>query len=230
MEQRVEPPLFQKSAQASGFLIDDMRYKCYDSCDRRIAFNMNVRLTSLREQSNRFLQNEILLLALLGGLQRSKIYREDATTIQRGKVRQHIMGELRKLNTIYKNSIPEERHIKRIVEFAKKVSDQFPDVLDKRRLRIGISQKLINLYLKYLWTLGWIEEPPHCPFDSIIINELRRRSGKQVRASIGQIRFTQMDSAEEYRKLVEAAKFVAEREGYNSIAAWELYTFERRRI
>ena len=36
-------------------------------------------------------------------------------------------------------------------------------------MRFGTSQKAFNLYLKYLWRLGKIVEPPHCPIDEIIL-------------------------------------------------------------
>lgn len=38
--------------------------------------------------------------------------------------------------------------------------------------RIGSAQKALNLYRKYLWCLGYIPFPPHCPFDATIIDQL----------------------------------------------------------
>jgi hypothetical protein len=37
--------------------------------------------------------------------------------------------------------------------------------------KYGVAQKLLNLFLKYLWCLGTIAEPPHCPVDRIIIGK-----------------------------------------------------------
>jgi hypothetical protein len=39
-------------------------------------------------------------------------------------------------------------------------------------MRIGLAQKALNLYLKYLWCLGEIHEPPHCPLDSIVLGQV----------------------------------------------------------
>ena len=58
-----------------------------------------------------------------------------------------------------------------------KLTDLYKDkaILKDNVFRVGITQKAFNLYLKYLWCLGlrWIEhEPPHCPFDRIVIGKL----------------------------------------------------------
>ena len=179
-----------------------------------------------QHQKNEFLQNEIIFLTFLGGFQHAKIYKESTKEKHRGDVKIYIRNELKKLNEIYKNPIDEEAHIKNIIKFADKLSNKFPDLLVNNRFRIGISQKIINLYLKYIWTLGLIGEPPHCPFDSIIINEMATKGEREVR----DIRFTKMDSEKDYRKLITAAKVVSSNEGCNSIAEWELNVFERREV
>ncbi len=53
------------------------------------------------------------------------------------------------------------------------MTTEFKDILFGNGFRVGIAQKALNLYLKYLWCLGKITEPPHCPFDSIIISEIK---------------------------------------------------------
>jgi hypothetical protein len=83
-------------------------------------------------------------------------------------------------------------------------------VLENRRFRIGSAQKALNLYLKYLWCLGKICSPPHCPFDRQIIASLPNYTGPS---------WTKLVREEDYRALVEAAKAKAQD---SSLAAWEL--------
>ena len=75
------------------------------------------------------------------------------------------------------------------------------------------------MYLKYLWCLGKIPQPIHCPLDSQIIAKLSTYKGP---------RWTELDREEDYRKLVEAAKLKAQ--GI-PLATWELqaYNHARRR-
>jgi hypothetical protein len=89
--------------------------------------------------------------------------------------------------------------------------------LNNGRLRFGIAQKLINLYLKYRWCLGQIPTPPHCPFDRIIISKIGLYNGV--------INWTEIDCPNTYRSLVEKAQIKA---GEMSIAEWELLEFSRR--
>jgi hypothetical protein len=49
---------------------------------------------------------------------------------------------------------------------------QYQGVPSKNLFRVGTAQKALNLYLKYLWCLGEIKTPPHCPFDRGIIQML----------------------------------------------------------
>ena len=49
------------------------------------------------------------------------------------------------------------------------------DVLGQLSYKYGIAQKFINLSLKYHWCLDLIQEPPHCPIDSTIINKTKYR-------------------------------------------------------
>src|SRR5208282_1517190 len=82
---------------------------------------------------------------------------------------------------------------------------------------IGRAQKALNLFLKYLWCIGEICEPPHCPFDSVIIAKLPKGTCPS---------WTKLDRIGDYRNLVEAAKkFVAETKDPaddSSLATWEL--------
>lgn len=80
-------------------------------------------------------------------------------------------------------------------------------------LRFGHAQKILNLFLKYLWCLGYVQEPPHFPVDRLIQKRLRIQNFSN---------WTNEMEKEGYMKVIEEAKIVAKRENFRSIAALEL--------
>ena len=81
-------------------------------------------------------------------------------------------------------------------------------------LRHDSAQKALNLYLKLLWCLGKVKEPPHCPFDSIVISKLGKK-----------LNWTELDDIQPYKDLVNSARTLA---GKLSIAKWELEIYNSR--
>jgi len=106
-------------------------------------------------------------------------------------------------------------HMNNIVELKAWIDEVFPTYLYNFEITIGVVQKLLNMYLKYSWTSGWIPEPPHCPFDRNIIKLLKLKKSPA---------WTKINTIEEYETLVEAAQEVA---CLKSLAHWELEVFER---
>ena len=100
--------------------------------------------------------------------------------------------------------------------------------LNGDHLRLGVAQKALNLYLKYLWCEHRIPTPPHCPFDSNILDKLTLPTGCERR-------WTQADKVEHYREWVLAAKKQAEKEAQKeskkevSLADWELRAWNAAR-
>jgi hypothetical protein len=77
-------------------------------------------------------------------------------------------------------------------------------------LRHGISQKAFNLYLKYLWRLGKIALPPHCPVDAIVL-----RAGEILGS------WTECNSELEYMDWVNRLRTKAQQTGVASLSEWE---------
>ena len=49
----------------------------------------------------------------------------------------------------------------------------------KFQFRIGQSQKLLNMLLKYYWGMGWLKKhPPHCPIDRNILEEKKLKNNE----------------------------------------------------
>jgi len=122
-------------------------------------------------------------------------------------------GELKAYGSEYEiGNVSEEKHTSNIKTFADEISARYGNILSGGRFRIGIAQKLLNLYLKYRWVLGLAAKSPlHCPFDYRIISQL---SVVEPRC----IKWTKCDHIGCYQSWVDAAR----KKAGKSIAEWEL--------
>lgn len=171
---------------------------------------------TITEKKREFMHREICALCFLasfGMARRIPFYKKDA---DREAIREYIRDELWELSIKYSRKVEENEHIKTIETFQNEVNKKFLGMLARNGLTFGRAQKLINLYLKYMWVCGFIKEPPHCPIDSIIIGKL----GREVRG----FRFTNMGK-DDYKKVLLGIKKI---KGEQSIAEWELQVFNRR--
>lgn len=162
------------------------------------------------KEQKQFLVDEFLMSSIIAALARSKTYNSDATDKKRKDLRKKLRINLKELAIQYHNNIDNETHICNIKKLANEISSQFRDILRNGQFRIGCAQKALNLYLKYLWCIGEIKEPPHCPFDSFIISKIREYNGPK---------WPEINTINEYQTLVEQARKAARNE---SLAKWEL--------
>ena len=124
-------------------------------------------------QKRRFLAYELRLLSLKAALStRSKdwpIYGDSTSLYQRLTAQKAFHAVFEEIEKAYmRGGVTEQAHNDRIVEISNRLSSQLKSKLLNERFRIGISQKLINVHLKYLWAAGLCPEPPHCPIDRSI--------------------------------------------------------------
>jgi hypothetical protein len=170
----------------------------------------------IHTEQKAFLRNEFLTMSLFGALGRSNTYLvvpehlKSAAKDVRAKLRPALRKKLADIATGYSHPVDDAAHLANIREIADMLTLQFSSCLRAGRFRIGIAQKCLNLYLKYLWCVGEIPAPPHCPFDSVVIAQLPKAQ---------RLNWTSIDTMEEYMVLVVAARAVA---GKVRLAEWEL--------
>jgi len=70
----------------------------------------------------------------------------------------------------YSQSVSDAEHFEAIGRIAQTLSARHGSILKGGRFRYGTAQKAFNLYLKFLWRLGQIPTPPHCPVDGIVLS------------------------------------------------------------
>jgi len=159
-----------------------------------------------------FIEKEIWIMTFGGAFQRANVYKEDASDRKRKNFRDEVKEYVCDLvEKYYSKVIDEEQHVRNIEELCDWASRKHGDILENGRLRIGVGQKIFNLYLKYLWCLNEIETPPHCPIDRTIVSIISKKS----------IKWTTLDDIDEYKNLIEKAKKKA---NSKSLAEWELET------
>lgn len=85
-------------------------------------------------------------------------------------------------------------------------------------LGFGHAQKVLNLYLKYLWCMGEITLPPHFPVDRIIQKKMKVKTISN---------WTKWESSVEYLKVIKHAKAQSQQKGFQSIAEYELWFYNQ---
>ena len=172
---------------------------------------------SIKKEKEQAINNIICRTAIHGALQRNTIYQKATGDKIKKEFRNFLSVELSLIfeKTILNPDHNEDKHFKLISSFAEKATKnkKYTKFLHKERLTIGTSQKLINLFWKMNWLLKpGIKTPIHCPFDAIIISEFDN--------PVNKIKWTQLNSIEEYKELVDAAKKLKNK--HSNIAEWEL--------
>ncbi len=153
------------------------------------------------------------MLAINGSLQHSGTYIKGKDIDKRKEeFRASLRKQLRSKSKEYEEGqVREEDHIANIQNLSLDLSKNYSEILVGDEFRIGIAQKALNLYLKYCWARGIIEEPPHCPIDRIVLEKVR----------CSHVNWTQICKIEEYKTLIDKVRKEAEAQG-QTLARWEL--------
>ena len=115
----------------------------------------------------------------------------------------------------YRTSVQIRDHDESICDLSDLLSAEFALALRDGTFRIGTAQKLLNLYLKFLWCFGHISEPPDCPLDRVV----------QENARVSPlVNWTQIRTSGEYRQTMSRLREAVGQCGYVhlSLAQWEL--------
>jgi hypothetical protein len=172
-----------------------------------------------RSKQRKFLEGEFWIFAWTASVQRTGIYGESVASPERQTFKSGLKEFIdSKLLPQYQVRCSETKHYGNISRLVAQGSASSKDVLSSRGYHYGIAQKLLNLYLKYLWCVGYIAEPPHCPIDRIIIGKTSFRD---------RLNWTEMKEAE-YREVIGEITSLARSKG-STPAQWELENYHRRK-
>lgn len=179
-----------------------------------------------------FLNNEIWILTFGGGFQRANIYKEKIPEPVRKEFRNALRDKIEALVAKnYHSKVSEEEHVKNIqsiVDFSKEVNIEGYKI----PINFGVAQKLLNLYLKYLWCSDKLDTTPvHFPVDRLvqeILNKEAKDAGIQKRELKA---WTKFEDEKDYLEIIRFAEKVQEKsEKFQNfpLAEMELKMFNRR--
>jgi hypothetical protein len=161
-------------------------------------------------------ESEAIKNSVIAAFQRNRVYKGKTfiSLIDRKKLQCALRSEMRGLASSYSQVVSEDVHCGNIQNLAEKLTEQFREILDDNRFKIGTAQKALNLYLKFLWCLGvHQQEPPHCPLDGIILKKAKIYEA-----------WTKLDSMDSYRQWVGSIRALAQPQ---SLSEWELKYWKR---
>ena len=168
---------------------------------------------------DKFIRDEIYKLSWSAAVGRSKIYKENIGESERLEIKNVVQSFIdNNFISYYQNAVNDKTHNQNIINLSKEVSKKFNTILYDNVFSIGTSQKVLNLYLKYLWCMDKIQTPPHYPIDGIIFNILAKKSLTKDQRNIFSISWTKLNDIDEYFKIIQKARTIV---GSN-LSSWEL--------
>ncbi|WP_047549076.1 hypothetical protein [Psychroserpens sp. Hel_I_66] len=169
-----------------------------------------------------FINSEIWSLTIGGAFQRANVYKQNVLEKDKKEFKSKLKGYIDDtfISSYKQGNVCDAIHIENI-ESIQKYTANFDKLLTNGQFNFGVSQKLLNLYLKYLWCLDIILEPPHFPVDRIVQQKLK---SKPIKA------WTKIETSKEYMSIINFAKTKINPNDkiYTSLAIIELNLFSRR--
>ena len=178
-------------------------------------------IKKINSEKNVFLVNEFVTLSITAGLStRNKkfpIYKKDSNEKDKAKFREFLRAFLLKIWVDHKlqKNIDESQLLSYFEKMQRDSAIEFSDLLYEGKLRYGICQKIINVFLKFLWVSDEIETPPHAPYDGIIQAKLNDRNLSP---------WTEINDPAQYASFVKLANEISK----GNIAKWELKEWNKK--
>ena len=119
-------------------------------------------------EKEKFLKWQFFLLTILASFRRNEVYVADANPKHREAFRETLFQALNGIgDSDYVFQSPDS--LISAIRTIQHQSKNFDHILKGGQLNFGTCQKMVNLYLKYLWCAGLLDNTPvHFPLDRII--------------------------------------------------------------
>ncbi|TAF75966.1 MAG: hypothetical protein EAZ53_04570 [Bacteroidetes bacterium] len=162
----------------------------------------------------KFLKSEAIASSIKAGLstrnKNSPIYLTQNET-EREKFKDFLKKFLEKMEVL-DNTNKEDNY--KLVLLLNQESKQFTNSLNFGELKIGVCQKIINLYLKYLWCLDLITEPPLMPLDGRVLAYFKNSNFQN---------WTEITDISMYKNIMQSIENqLKENTNFISLSQWEL--------
>ena len=161
-----------------------------------------------------FIHSMVLRNSVNAALQRSKVY-TDAPSLVRKDFQNAAKTWLRSFGERYDYSATSpEKWCFEIEELSHNLSGSFRKHLRGQSVKSGVNQKMISLWLKYLWLLGDCSKKP---LFSVLDRRILAAAGVSNPPS-----WTTIESPSEYLRVVQAVDDFARSKGYSDGPSWEI--------
>lgn len=180
---------------------------------------------------SKFIINELWVLSVAGALQRANIYKPNITENTKREFKNNLKNYLEQLvNDQYFKKVNENTHLANIHALSA-YTTKFSSLLKNGKINFGVSQKILNLFLKYIWCLKLIPTPPHFPVDRMVQIELNKKAVVNGLQSRKIKSWTKFKNELDYLEIIKFAKALQIKdENYSniSLAEMELSLFNRK--
>ena len=97
------------------------------------------------------------------GTRKRPVYSENVKECDRKPFRETWQEFLHATAMFYRYPVSGKEHIEKIKSMCDLLTKNHGGILENGKMRFGVTQMGLNVYLKYLWCLGEIPPPLHCP-------------------------------------------------------------------
>jgi hypothetical protein len=161
-----------------------------------------------------FIQGIFLRNAFNAAISRGRVYAPRALPVEKKAFRSDCKRRLSTLgNRYFAWELDLDDYCQEIVNFCDAVSRDHTAALANGRLRVGTAQKMISLYLKYLWLSGDSSKKPIC---AVLDRPILVASGY-----LDPPNWTEFDDIKLYERIQKCIGLKAFSEGFGSPAVWE---------
>jgi hypothetical protein len=163
--------------------------------------------------THKFIEFIITRNTLNAALNRPSVYL-NANANQRILVRETISVWLHSLSLRYFAwEYTDQRYLDEIVALSAFITSGYNQILQNGLLNIGRAQKLISLYLKFLWLSGAVSKKPRF---AVLDRGIIEKSNYPNR-----VNWTEIFDIQEYNRIVSHIDRIAINEGYENGSTWE---------
>ena len=169
-----------------------------------------------------FLESQYWMMTVQAAFQRANVYKANVEENTRKEFRDYLHVEIQKIAEEYYLEVDEDKHLKNIERLHKYSRNE--EILQNEVLNYGICQKILNLYLKYLWCAGRIPTPPHFPIDRLIQERLGFKE-KEIVSWTKQIK-----SEIDYLSIIRKAEYILAQTHIKALAELELEIYTHNNL
>lgn len=171
---------------------------------------------------HRFIENAVLSNAINAGLatrnEDAPVYGAATTDAQKAAFRESIRSWLRQFGGRYCAwEYDIHRYCDEIGRLKALLEQEHGGALHRQRLAFGVCQKLVGVYLKYLWLLGDASKKPAAPpLDSKVIEAAKVP---------GRPNWTEIATPDQYREIVDHVRLHTSQTPFVCPVVWEAETW-----